>query len=174
MWTQDTTTDYRLEKVYPPLAESWSLVAKDMWDQEQRQLRVTDGMRSFSAQWDIWMKGRIKGPNGVWNIVDPAQVLTYATPGESWHNYGLALDSCFLGDDPYLSKLEPTESERLWNLYGKLCQDHGLIWGGSWKIPDRPHCELPVGLSISGAQIEFENGGMPGLWKKCMTIKNSN
>lgn len=31
--------------------------------------------------------------------------------------------------------------EAAWQYYGHLCRKHGLVWGGDWESPDRPHCQ---------------------------------
>ena len=46
---------------------------------------ITDGYRSHEEQAELYAKGRTK----------PGQIVTYAKPGWSWHNFGLAIDVCF-------------------------------------------------------------------------------
>ena len=49
------------------------------------------------------------------------------------HGYGLACDLAFLNADGAVN----------WNadysVLGKLAANHGLIWGGDWGEPDKPH-----------------------------------
>ncbi|PHS70530.1 MAG: hypothetical protein COB22_07850 [Cycloclasticus sp.] len=71
------------------------------------------------------------------------RILTYAAPGQSYHNYGLALDAVPLREGrPVWGDTEPDDLA-LWNLYGELAGDVNMEWGGSWspgKI-DRPHMQ---------------------------------
>lgn len=163
----DPVSESRLKLVLPDLAIRWRRVAQAMWNQHERQMRVTDGYRSFGDQWKYWSAGRLKDKNGDWIICDGAKVITHALPGESFHNYGLALDSCFMGDDAYLGK-DP-HGHNLWEEYGRLCLENSLVWGGNWKgmRNDRPHCEITYGLSIHAVQILYEDGGLKAVWNKC-------
>ena len=50
--------------------------------------------------------------------------------------YSHAVDCCFLGDDPF-SDSHP------WGRYADELVKAGLVAGGHWPKPDRPHAELP-------------------------------
>lgn len=165
----DPYTETRLALVYPDLAKRWTRVRESMWVAHNVQLRAADGLRTYSQQWAIWCEGRLKEKNGTWVICDERLVTTHAKPGESWHNFGLAIDSAFMGDDPYLTKLSDVQSMLLWNDYGKYCQEFGLIWGGNWpeKKKDRPHCQITYGMSIHTAQMLYENAGIKSVWNAC-------
>lgn len=163
----DPVSETKLSFVIPDVGIRWRTVRQAMWDKHEKQLRVTDGFRSFGDQWKYYGYGRIKDKNGKWLICDASKVVTHAIPGESLHNYGLAVDSCFMGDDPYLAKDQ--NCEFLWNEYGRLCQENSLTWGGVWQgmKNDRPHCELSYGMSIHTLQIIYEDSGIKGIWLKC-------
>lgn len=95
-------------------------------------LRITYGMRTFEEQQAIYNQGR----------VTPGPIVSYARPGWSFHNYGLAIDVC-----------ELKEGRLNWNFeYAKLkpfADKYLLRWGGSFKkIIDKPHYELSFGYSI--------------------------
>lgn len=167
----DPSTEMKLTAVCPDVALRWKNVRDEMWTLYQLQIKVTEGLRTFSQQWDDWGKGRLKDKNtGEWVICDVRKVITYAMPGQSFHQYGLALDSCFMGPDPYLEHIHPDDSEKFWAEYGRLCRKHGLQWGGDWKHPDRPHCEMTYGLSIDEIQIIYEDLGIKGVWQKCKQV----
>ena len=138
-----------------------------MYDLHVYQIRVSDGLRSFGRQWEYWGKGRTKDKSGRWKVTDSAKIVTYAVPGQSYHQYGMAIDTCFMGNDPYLSTIPIGECEKLWNEYGRLCIVHGLQWGGNFKKPDRPHCQVTYGLSIHAVQIIYEDKGIKGVFERC-------
>lgn len=165
----DPRTDFKLTKVCPDVGERWKAARKAIWEKVGRQIRVTDGMRSFAEQWAIFGKGRLKEKDGTWLICDKKLVVTHAMPGQSFHQFGLAIDSCFMGDDPYLAKLHRPETDMLWNLYGEAVKAQGMMWGGDWKQPktDRPHCEIDYGLSIHTIQMVYEDHGLKAVWEKC-------
>jgi peptidoglycan L-alanyl-D-glutamate endopeptidase CwlK len=58
--------------------------------------------------------------------------VTFARGGESAHNFGLAVDF-------YAGDWDPMSYE----LLGKMVKMRGLIWGGDFRSPDRPHVQWP-------------------------------
>ncbi|MDX9789050.1 MAG: M15 family metallopeptidase [Desulfobacterales bacterium] len=67
--------------------------------------------------------------------------ITWAGPGESYHNYGLAFDSAVMvGGKIDWSMRRPD----LWKIYGEVAVAEGLEWAGNWpgsKV-EYPHCQL--------------------------------
>ena len=79
---------------------------------------ITDGYRSHEEQAELYAKGRTK----------PGQIVTYAKPGWSWHNFGLAIDVCF--------RQKPGEAFWKVDLYEKIAPIAtrlDMIWGGTWE-----------------------------------------
>lgn len=152
----DAVSAERLKGVYPDLAVRWRRVAEDMWGAHRRALRVSEGIRSLEAQAALYAKGR----------TTPGAIVTYSKPGESFHHYGLALDSCFLGADPFLEK-EP-RAELYWREYGRFATAHGLTWGGGWsRFVDRPHVQLAYGLTLTQIKEIYSYKGLDSVWAKC-------
>lgn len=160
----------QLDLVCPDVADRWRQVEKLMWENHNYKIRITEGYRSFESQLAVWKQGRKKTASG-WVVVDPKKIVTHAMPGESFHQYGLAIDSCFEGGDPYLDRLPKNDCTFLWNEYGRFCKSVGLEWGGDWKgsANDRPHCQMTYGYTIHTLQIAFEKIGIQGVWDKCKT-----
>lgn len=53
------------------------------------------------------------------------------------HSKGRAMDCAFLVD----GKLRYDVRDEWWQAYGKTAKQLGLVWGGDWKMADRPHVE---------------------------------
>lgn len=170
----DIVSESRLKLLCPDLSEKWRRVRQEMWDKNQLQLRVTDGLRDYPAQWALFSIGRKKNARGEWIVLEPKKIVTHARGGESFHNFGLALDSAFMGDDPYLGNLPKTDSDFSWNEYGRICKENGLEWGGYWSAPktDRPHCQSTYQLSLHSLQMIYEGDGLKGVFNKCSQIIN--
>lgn len=170
----ESSTEGKLKQVYPDLAQRWRMVAQKMWDTHRVQIKVSDGFRDYAEQLKIWSKGRTKDSNGVWVISNIKSIVTHAMPGQSYHEYGLALDSCFQGSDPYLDKIDRKDAQFLWNEYGKFCKEVGLEWGGEWRGSknDRPHCQLTYGLNLHSLQALLCEGGLKAVWNKCKSISH--
>lgn len=100
-------------------------------------VRITSGYRSAEEQQALYDRGRTK----------PGIVVTNAKPGESLHNYGVAVDFVFI-------KEGFKASNELWETLGAILERHGFEWGGRWKsFPDRPHGQLMLGHKL----IDFKN-----------------
>ncbi len=168
----DRFSDEKLKEVHPDLAERWRAVRHALWDLHEKQIKVTEGFRSCKRQWELYKLGRHKTPQGEWTVINLAKVVTYAKGGDSLHNYGLAIDSAFTGNDPYLERVSPGDSSFLWNEYGRLCLDNGLTWGGNWKHPktDRPHCQASYKISLDILKMLYESGGVDAVFTKCNQI----
>ena len=113
----------------------------------------------------IWMKGR----NEDGEVIDPSKVVTQAPPGSSWHNFGLAVDSAFVGNDPYwelLRKSDPIEADNRWIDFGRVCRIHGLEWGGDFPNFDGPHVQMRFGLSLKDVQALYKIGGIESVFYK--------
>jgi peptidoglycan L-alanyl-D-glutamate endopeptidase CwlK len=87
--------------------------------------RISSGLRTIDEQNALYAKGRtIKGA-----------IVTNARGGESWHNYGLAIDLCFIKPDGDIDFNVPDR-------VGKIAKEFKLEWGATWAFEDRPHFQL--------------------------------
>lgn len=81
---------------------------------------------------------------------------TNAGPGESWHNYGCAVDQYFYSsknDRPSVLEDDPIAEDRA--CFGLIFAPRGpLAWGGLWKKKkDKSHLEyIPSGIDVHEAQ----------------------
>jgi peptidoglycan LD-endopeptidase CwlK len=146
----DAVSSGRIRLLYPDVAIRFIRVFNDMHRMFGKQLRVTEGLRTFKRQEELYALGRTQ----------PGRIVTYARPGQSLHNFGLALDVCFLGKDPWLEK-EP----ELWEKFGQIAEGHGFAWGGAFKkFKDRPHIEIAYGLGLEELQAFYWVDGLKAVW----------
>lgn len=111
---------------------------------------VTQGMRTFAEQNELYKQGRTK----------KGAVVTWARGGQSYHNYGLAVDFAFHGKNPY------SESHD-WAGLVKAVTDSGLESGASYG--DRPHANLK-GISIKTLQGWHAKGGIANVWNQVSNL----
>ncbi len=107
---------------------------------------ATSGIRTWKESQDLYNKGR----NEKGEVVEPKLVVTRALPGQSYHNYGIALDFCL---DKDLDKvgLQPDWDVKSYRVLGEEAVKLGLDAGVFWKsFVDAPHIQLP--LSLLGVQ----------------------
>jgi hypothetical protein len=156
-------SEERLALLYPELARRWR-VADGMLLTLGYEVEVTQGLRNWAEQGILWQKGR----NQDGSLIDPvhhADVVTNAKPGESWHNYALALD---IGpDDPTKPGYQPDydDTHPIWNKIVEIGESVGLKSGKSWH--DKPHFELtgPWGSKPTEDVLYlFREGGMKAIF----------
>ena len=153
-----------LRKIYPDIRVRLAKVLTDMKD-HFKEMRVTEGYRSFERQNYLYAKGR---------TLKDLEIATNSVPGNSLHNYGLALDLAFKGTDPY-SKSNP----KIWEDYGRIVRAHGFTWGGDWNNNgikdkndfDKPHIQLTYGLSLEEIKKKYASGRIEAIWSTIDAIR---
>lgn len=104
---------------------------------------ITQTMRTFKESDDLYAQGRTKKGN----------IVTNAKAGQSYHNYGLALD--FVNQ---VNGVATWKIDANWMKVVAVFKKHGFIWGGDFKsIPDAPHFEMTLGYT----------------WKQLLALHNS-
>lgn len=145
---RDLISISRINSLHPLLrTEAQSLIEKaEAGLPTYLAIRVTQGYRTFEEQKSLYEQGRSK----------PGQIVTNATPGSSYHNYGLALDFAILYDKDrngtyeFMSwdtvKDEDKDGIPDWLEVAKTFKAAGWTWGGDFKsIIDKPHVEKTFG-----------------------------
>lgn len=99
----------------------------------------TQGLRTFAEQTALYNQGR----------TTPGQVVTNAKAGQSYHNYGLALDFALLDAKGNVYWTVDTK----WKRVAELGKSLGFEWGGDWiSFKDYPHLEYTFGFSVKDLQ----------------------
>lgn len=110
------------------------------------------GLRTFAEQDKLYAQGRTK----------PGKVVTKAKGGQSFHNYGLAVDIVFKVNGQW-----SWDEANPWSKLGMIGQQHGLEWGGAWKgAKDRPHFQYTGGLKIKDVILLHAEGGIERVWQE--------
>lgn len=155
-----------LDSVYPNVVGRYQSALEAMKEFTGREMRPTDGLRSFDQQAAEFAKGRQKLSTGQWVVINSKAIVTKSLPGQSMHQFGLAIDSCFEGDDPYLKKMAPPDAEALWLEFGKCAEEQGLRWGGRFKDRDMDHVECGYGMNLAEIQTIYSQSGVLGVWQR--------
>ncbi|HHJ11823.1 MAG TPA: hypothetical protein ENK00_01475 [Chromatiales bacterium] len=73
------------------------------------------------------------------------RIVTWAGPGQSLHNYGMALDAVPLQGGKPVWSTDTIEDRALWMRYGELGVEAGFQWAGHWPERKReyPHMQMP-------------------------------
>ncbi|WP_407271582.1 M15 family metallopeptidase [Radiobacillus sp. PE A8.2] len=108
---------------------------------------ITDGFRTTEEQKELYALGRTA----------PGNIVTYAQGGESYHNYGLAIDFAIrlengdvIWDIDYDGNNNGTAD---WTEVVERAKQLGFEWGGDWhNFQDYPHLQMDFDLSIHDLQ----------------------
>ncbi|MCA0968469.1 M15 family metallopeptidase [Priestia flexa] len=98
---------------------------------------ITDGFRSFEEQDEFYARGR----------TTEGQIVTYSKGGESYHNYGLAIDFALRidnGDIIWDMEYDGNGNGKSdWMEVAEIGKELGFEWGGDWEgFKDYPHFQL--------------------------------
>lgn len=113
---------------------------------------ITEGYRSEERQEELYQQGR----------TTDGQIVTSARGGESYHNYGLAIDFAIrVSDDKVIWDMEYDgngNGKSDWLEIVDIAKELGFEWGGDWvNFPDYPHLQYDFGYSIA----ELKRGKRP-------------
>lgn len=157
-WLIYKELEHRAELRNRPLPQGLHPVVEEKRDElirrasdEGIEIIITDGFRSFEEQDAIYAQGRTREGN----------VVSNAKGGESFHNYGLAIDFALQTEDDVIWDLEydgNENGESDWMEIVDIAKDLGFTWGGDFRgFKDYPHFEMRFGLSIR----ELKRGERP-------------
>jgi len=122
-----------------------SLLAKrfiDLSKANNLDIIINVAFRSWDDQDKLYAAGRTM----------PGKIVTNARGGDSYHNWGLAFDATPLENGM------PSNDINTFKKMGKLGEQVGLEWGGSFKsIVDYPHFQVTFGLNTE----DLLNGKRP-------------
>lgn len=93
-----------------------------------------------------------KDNDGDGRIDEADEKVSNAKGGQSWHNYGLALDFHLQinGKDIW------DENNPNWKVVVNIFKQHGFTWGGDWTgFKDYPHLEYKGGYTLSQLQAKY-------------------
>lgn len=105
-------------------------------------IRITQGLRTFAEQEALYARGRTAS----------GAIVTNAKGGQSYHNYGLAVDFCLIHKDGKISydmaEDMDHDGKKDWMEVVEEFEKRGWHWGGYWKFKDTPHFEKTFGLNF--------------------------
>jgi len=139
------------------LSDSWlnpevkAMAARTVAAMQEEGLEpyIFEGFRSFARQDELYAKGGVTNARG----------------GQSWHNYGLAVDIVFWNS----SHNGPSWDEGFsWDKVGEHGKNQGFTeWGGDWGW-DRPHLEYHPGFDGRAGDLAplYHADGLAAVWRE--------
>ena len=157
----DSVTLNRIEQLLPSLRDEAGIIYKEICEALKGKAicRFAFTLRSFKLQDELYAQGRTK----------PGKIVTNAKGGQSYHNYGLAIDIVLLvdknGDGTFETASWQTNVDfdgdgvSDWMEVVKIFKMYGWEWGGDWKFTDMPHFQKTFGKSIKQLQLSKKQPG---------------
>src|SRR5699024_4592436 len=104
---------------------------------EDINVQISEGHRSNARQNQLYAQGR----------TTPGNIVTNARAGQSWHNYGIAVDFFLTSNDGNKALWTVNKD---WRRAAQIGKSLGFTWGGDWDgFVDNPHLQMSAGLSLS-------------------------
>ena len=156
----DAITLSRIKKAHPLIvAELQSIYREICTALTGRAIcRFSHVHRSFAEQNGLFAQGR----------TTPGIIVTNARAGDSYHNYGLAVDIVLLidtdGNGTYDKASWETnvdfdgDGHKDWLEVVAIFKRYGWEWGGDWKFSDKPHFQKTMGYSIAQLKTLYATG----------------
>jgi hypothetical protein len=147
----------RLRPVHPTLAARVRTML-DLCAAQGVPVLVTQGLRTWEEQDALYAKGRTKAPIG------KKYIVTNAKGGQSYHNFGLAIDIVILDS---IGKADWDTGHPGWRTAADVGKSLGLEWGGDWTgFKDLPHFQYTRGLPLAECRRLYTSSGLSAIWQR--------
>lgn len=150
----DTITQQRIQLLHPKIKDEVMFLVNQANSQltKHSEIRIVQGYRTIQEQNELYAQGRTK----------TGKKVTNAKGGQSYHNYGLAIDFALLIDDKQISwdikKDWDGDMISDWMEVVSVFKKAGWEWGGQWKFQDNPHFQKTMGYSTQQLLQKYNAG----------------
>ena len=141
----DAITLKRIDLLHPKLRAEVHTMYEEMCNALRGKAipRFAYTLRTIKEQNELYQKGRTTaGPK-----------VTNAKGGQSYHNYGCAIDLVLIieGKTASWDTLTDFDGDKVsdWMECVAIAKKYGFEWGGDWKFVDKPHFQKTFGKTIS-------------------------
>jgi len=126
---------------------------------------VFESYRTLDRQQHLYEQGRTR----------KGRIVTNAEPLSSYHNYGLAFDLVFDGDDrdgiqwswdgDYNNEALAQDKRDDYTRVGEIFERYGFEWAARWKRGrETPHFQMTFGYAIKDMKALHNASGLQGVW----------
>ena len=156
----DKITLQRIELLAPVVRDEARLIYEEICEALKGRAicRFSHTLRTNAEQEALYAIGRTK----------PGKRVTNARAGQSWHNYGRAIDIVLLVDRDKNGTFESASWETNvdfdgdgradWMEVVAIFKRYGWEHGGDWHFKDMPHFQRTNGATIAHMQKVYPNG----------------
>ncbi|OWR27727.1 peptidase M15 [Saccharibacillus sp. O23] len=134
-------SDKRVVSLHPDVRAAADRLVRQAADRGI-DIAITSGFRSGEEQDRLYRQGR----------QDAGNIVTNARGGQSYHNYGLAIDFALRDGSDIVWDMERDgngNGRSDWMEVVELAKALGFDWGGDWEnFPDYPHLQMDFGHTL--------------------------
>lgn len=147
------STIERLKFINPTLAYHVGRLITQL-ESEGFIVEVVQGFRSYTEQQALYDQGRTK----------PGNIVTKCRPGNSWHNFGLAVDLA-----PFVKGIPDWNlSHPVWKRMHEVALSMNFTCGSDFRtFPDNPHFQMTGRFGVNPddeVRQLFVDGGVAAVW----------
>lgn len=155
----DKVTLERIQLLHPKVREEAKALYKELCEAltGKAMCRFSYTLRTFAEQDGLYAQGRTK----------PGSIVTKAKGGQSYHNYGLAIDIVLIVDKDGNGSYESAswdnkidfdgDGQSDWMEVVEIFKRYGWEWGGDWRFKDTPHFQKTFGYSINDLLTKYNS-----------------
>ena len=139
----DSISESRIKLLHPKVRDEVTTLVNKSNEQLKKhsQMRIVQGLRTIEEQNALYAQGRTL----------PGKKVTKAKGGQSYHNFGLAIDFALVIDNKDISwdLKKDWDGDKImdWMEVVNVFTKAGWEWGGTWKFTDNPHFEKRFSLT---------------------------
>ena len=139
----DKITLERIKLLHPAVREEAGKIYADICAAMPAGVvcRFTHTLRTNAEQDALYALGRTK----------PGKIVTNAKGGQSYHNYGLAIDFVLIIDGKV-----SWEVDRNWAAVIAIFESYGWESGHRWKFKDSPHVQKTFGKTVTQLDVQHK------------------
>lgn len=147
----DKVSEDRIKELHPLIREKVRALINQA-DKAGIRLRVVQGLRTWAQQQKIFDQGR-----SVESKARGEKIVTNARPGDSFHNYGLAIDVV------PIEQGKANFNTTKWAEIARIGKSLGFFWGGDFKnLVDKPHFEMTFKRTLTQVKALYNSGKKDG------------
>lgn len=156
----DAVTLKRIELVHPKVHDEVLAIYNEINEALTGRAicRFAYTLRTNAEQDALYAQGRTK----------PGKIVTWAKAGQSFHNFGLAIDIVLIidGKEASWDMLKDFDGDKVadWMECVAIFKKHGWEWGGNWTKKDYPHFQKTFGNTTTQLRaLPKDKSGYPVL-----------
>lgn len=153
--------DGMIEGLHPSIRKDAKKLVDEIEKEMGIKVKVVSTSRLEKDQNELYAKGRTtaqlreKGIKNIQGKPNEAEV-TKAPFGQSYHNFGLAMDIVEVSPKNGYGKGYP---DSRWQKIGAIAKSQGWEWGGDWKLfIDHPHVQKPKFGTLAQMRSKYASG----------------